>query len=98
MTQPNPFLLAATVAALSALPTASAVAATPPAKITKAQARTIALKAAPGVVQDAEYEKEGGGWRYSFDIRQGTRIHEIGVDATSGRIVEDKFESRNDKD
>lgn len=98
MTQPNLFLLAATAAALSALPTAPAIAATPPAKITQAQARAIALKAAPGVVQAAEYEKEGGGWRYSFDIRQGKRIHEIGVDATSGRIVEDTFESRNDKD
>ena len=98
MTQPDPFLLAATAAALSALPTAAAIAATPPAKITQAQARAIALEAAPGVVQAAEYEKEGGGWRYSFDIRQGKRIHEIGVDARSGRIVEDKYEGLHDKD
>jgi hypothetical protein len=70
----------------------------PPAKLTMAQARTIALKIAPGKISDAEYEKEGGGWRYSFDIRQGGRIHEIGVDANTGRVVEDKFEGLKDKD
>jgi len=57
-----------------------------------AQARSIALKAAPGHVADAEYEKEKGAWRYSFDIRQGKRIHEIGVDANTGKIVENSFE------
>jgi len=43
-----------------------------------AQART-------GQDRRCEYEKEGGGWRYSFDIRQGKRIHEIGVDANTGK-------------
>ena len=70
----------------------------PPAKLSMAQARSIALKKAPGKIVDAEYEKEGGGWRYSFDIRQGRRIHEIGVDAGTGRIVENKYEGINDKD
>lgn len=56
------------------------------------QARAIALKAAPGKVIDAEYEKEAGAWRYSFDIMQGKRIHEIGVNANTGKIVEDKYE------
>ncbi len=70
----------------------------PHAKLTMAHARAIALKLAPGKVADAEYEKEGGGWRYSFDIRQGNRIHEIGVDANRGKIVEDKFEGLKDKD
>jgi uncharacterized membrane protein YkoI len=70
----------------------------PHAKLTMAQARVIALKLAPGKIADAEYEKEGGGWRYSFDIRQGKRIHEIGVDANSGKIVEDKYEGLNEKD
>jgi uncharacterized membrane protein YkoI len=50
------------------------------------------LKLAPGKIVVAEYETEGGGWRYSFDIRQGKRIHEIGVDANSGKIVENTFE------
>lgn len=40
--------------------------------ITMAQARAIALKAAPGKIEKAEREREGGGERYSFDIRQET--------------------------
>jgi uncharacterized membrane protein YkoI len=69
-----------------------------PAGITMAQARAIALKAAPGKVEKAEREREGGGLRYSFDIRQGNRIHEIGVDVATGRIVEDKYEALNARD
>lgn len=88
-----PVLLAATT-----LLAGPALAKSPSAKLTKAAAQAIALKLAPGRVQDAEYEKEGGGWRYSFDIRQGKRIHEIGVDANTGRIVENKFEGLHDKD
>ena len=76
----------------------SAASAAPKPKLTMAQARTIALKRAPGTVKDAEYEREGGGWRFSFDILQGGRIHEIGVDAMTGAIVEDKFEALGDKD
>lgn len=76
---------------------ASAQAATT-SKIGMAHARAIALKAAPGKIVDAEYEKEAGGWRYSFDIRQGKRIHEIGVDAFTGRILEDKFEGPGSRD
>jgi uncharacterized membrane protein YkoI len=81
------------------VPATGAAAARPPhARITMARARAIALKAAPGKVVDAEYEKEAGAWRYSFDIRQGKRIHEIGVSAMTGKIVEDKFEGVKDKD
>lgn len=69
-----------------------------PAGITVARARAIALKAAPGKVEKAEREREGGGERYSFDIRQGNRIHEIGVDVVTGRIVEDKYEALNARD
>lgn len=64
----------------------------PKAKISMASARAIALKAAPGRIVSAEYEREKSKWRYSFDIRQGRRIHEIGVDANSGHIVESVFE------
>lgn len=69
-----------------------------PAGINMAQARAIALRAAPGRVEKAEREHEGGRLRYSFDIRQGNRIHEIGVDVVTGRIVEDKFEPLNARD
>lgn len=86
------FCAAAVAAALT-------VAAHPPhARITMAHARGIALQRSPGKVVDAEYEKEGGAWRYSFDIRQGKRIHEIGVSAITGKIVEDKFEGTHDRD
>lgn len=69
-----------------------------PAGISMAKARAIALKVAPGKVEKAEREREGGGERYSFDIRQGKRIHEIGVDVITGRIVENKFEALNARD
>lgn len=72
--------------AIAATPTA------PPAKLSMAQARAIAVKLAPGKITKQEYEHEGKGWRYSFDIMQGKRIHEIGVDANTGRIVENVFE------
>lgn len=68
------------------------------AGVSMAQARTIALKVAPGRIEKSEREREGGGLRYSFDIRQGNRIHEIGVDFATGRVVEDKFEALNARD
>ena len=86
------------VAAITlAIPAAHAAPA-PKAKLSMGQARAIALKEAPGKVIDAEYEKEAGAWRYSFDIRQGKRIHEIGVNANTGKIVENKYEGLKDKD
>lgn len=90
-----------TIAVAASLATPAAARQTetpPPAKLTKAEAQAIALKAAPGTIVEGEYEKEDGGWRYSFDIRQGKRIHEIGVDANSGKIVESSFEDPVDKD
>ena len=68
------------------------------ARIGMARARAIALKTAPGKIKDAEYEKENGGWRYSFDIQQGARVHEVGVDAFTGKIVENDFEKPGAKD
>lgn len=70
----------------------------PAAKLTMAQARAIALKAAPGKLISGEYENEGGGWRYSFDIQQRGHVQEIGVDANSGKIVENKSEGPVDHD
>ena len=70
----------------------------PKAKLTMTQARTIALRAAPGRLISGEYEKEGGGWRYSFDIQQKGHVQEIGVDANTGRIVENKSEGKVDHD
>jgi uncharacterized membrane protein YkoI len=60
------------------------------AKITLKQARTIALKAFPGRITDEELEKEkgGSGLRYSFDIRRGKATREVGVDAVTGKVLE----------
>jgi uncharacterized membrane protein YkoI len=67
------------------------------AKITIADARAIALKAHPGKVTDEELEKEGGGsgLRYSFDIRSGNVTQEVGVDAKTGKLLENKPEGAN---
>ena len=61
-------------------------------RLSLAQARVIALRKAPGKVTKAEYEKEDGLWRYSFDIRQGNKNQEIGVNANTGAIVESTVE------
>ncbi len=64
------------------------------AKVTMAQAQAIALKAHPGKITDEELEKEPGGTglRYSFDIREGKVTHEVGVDAQTGQVLENKAE------
>jgi uncharacterized membrane protein YkoI len=66
----------------------------PQAKVTIDQARAIALKAHPGQITDQELEKEGGGsgLRYSFDVKNGTKTYEVGVDAQSGKLLENKAE------
>ena len=67
------------------------------AKVTLAQARAIALKAHPGRITDQELEKErgGSGLRYSFDIVSGGKTFEVGVDAASGAVLENKAEGKN---
>ena len=67
------------------------------AKISVEQARRIALKAHPGKITDEELEREAGGsgLRYSFDIKRGQITQEVGVDATTGRVLENKAEGAN---
>ena len=57
-------------------------------------ARAIALKARPGHITDQELEKEAGGsgLRYSFDIKAGRHVYEVGVDAADGRVLENGTE------
>jgi uncharacterized membrane protein YkoI len=64
------------------------------AKVTLEEARTIALKARPGTVTDQELEKEkgGSGLRYSFDIKDGKKTYEVGVDAQTGKVLENAAE------
>lgn len=67
------------------------------AKITIQQARKIALTAHPGKVTDQELEREpgGSGLRYSFDIKNGSKTQEVGVDAVSGKVLENAMEGPN---
>lgn len=64
------------------------------AKVSITEARSIALKAHPGKITDEELEKEKGGTglRYSFDVKRGTVTQEVGVDAHTGRVLENKKE------
>lgn len=65
------------------------------AKVTIEQARAIALKARPGTITDTELEREGGGLRYSFDIKADKTTFEVGVDAITGRVLENGPEGAN---
>jgi uncharacterized membrane protein YkoI len=64
------------------------------AKISLAAARKIALKVVPGsiVSEELEREKGGSGLRYSFDIRRHGSTHEVGVDAVTGKVLENSVE------
>lgn len=65
------------------------------AKITLSQARLIALRARPGKIGDQELEKESGGsgLRYSFDVKSQGKEFEVGVDAMTGKVLENGSES-----
>ena len=66
----------------------------PQAKITLAKARFTALAARPGTITDQELEKERGGTglRYSFDIKSKGKTFEVGVDARTGKVLENDAE------
>jgi uncharacterized membrane protein YkoI len=92
------FVFATVVAGtLFALPQVAAAKAPPP-KISKASAQAKALKLAPGKIISSEYEYEGKGWRWSFDIQQKGHVQEIGIDGRTGRVVENKSEGKKDRD
>jgi hypothetical protein len=65
------------------------------ARVSLDQARAIALKARPGAITDQELETErgGSGLRYSFDIADAGKTYEVGVDAKTGRVLENGHES-----
>jgi uncharacterized membrane protein YkoI len=103
MTNKKTLLLLGSILALPA-PTASLLAAKldgahylKDARITLVEARAIALKTQGGAIVSEELEKEAGGsgLRYSFDIKKGGVTHEIGVDASSGKVLENSVEGRN---
>jgi uncharacterized membrane protein YkoI len=67
------------------------------AKITIKHASAIALKARPGKITDKELEREDGGTglRYSFDINSKGVTYEVGVDAKTGKVLENSKEGPN---
>jgi uncharacterized membrane protein YkoI len=67
------------------------------AKVKPEQARSIALKARPGTITSEELEKEkgGSGFRYSFVVKSGTVLYEVGVDAQTGKVLENSKERSN---
>ena len=91
-------ILMITGAALLVTSGVSLAAKAPTPKISMAHARAMALKLAPGKIISSEYENEGGGWRYSFDIQQKGNVQEIGIDGRTGKIVENKSEGKVDHD
>ena len=92
-------LLAAAVVMPPALASAEAAPAKRPA-ISMSKARAIALKAYPGKImkEELEHEHGGSGLRYSFDLRRGKHWREVGVDAMTGRVLENTREGANPKD
>jgi len=68
------------------------------AKVSLAAAKTIAVQAFPGKITDVELEKEAGGsgLRYSFDIQRGKVVHEVGVDAITGKVLENSVDNGKD--
>jgi uncharacterized membrane protein YkoI len=67
------------------------------ARISLDEARAIALKAHPGRIADQELERErgGSGLRYSFAIVSGKTRREVGVDARTGKVLENSVEGPN---
>lgn len=62
------------------------------------QARAVALRQIPGgavAAQELEREPGGSGLRYSFDIKSGTAVHEVGIDAKTGSVLENSVEGAN---
>ena len=90
--------IVAAVSVLAGGSTTAFAARAPAPKISMTKARAMALRLAPGRIISSEYEKEGGIWRYSFDIQQRGHVQEIGIDGQTGKVVENKSEGRVDHD
>lgn len=92
---------AAAIAAALAVTTAGALAAfkgqqyASAAKISIVRARAVALKAVPGgriAAEELEKEAGGSGLRYSFDVKIKGKTREVGVDAKTGKVLENSVE------
>jgi uncharacterized membrane protein YkoI len=61
------------------------------------EARKIALETYPGKIVSEELEQESGGsgLRYSFVIRHDKAKHEVGIDAKTGKVLENSVEGEH---
>lgn len=91
-------IAAAAILSTTALAAAPAPAHPPKPLVSMARAKAMALHLAPGKIISSEYEKEGGIWRWSFDIQQKNNVQEIGIDGRTGKVVENKSEGKHDHD
>jgi ATP-dependent phosphoenolpyruvate carboxykinase len=66
-------------------------------RITIEQARKTALAAENGKIKSEELEKEKGKQIYSFDIEMPNGVHEVNIDAMTGKVVEDSIENAVDE-
>ena len=65
------------------------------AKVNIDDARAIALKAEGLVLGGSQREGGGSRLRYAFDIKSGGVKYEVGVDAQTGKVLENKKEGRH---
>ena len=66
-------------------------------KLTMADAKKIAMEKHPGKIKCAELENENGVVQYSFDIKTTEGLREVGINANTGEVVEDKLENAVDE-
>ena len=66
-------------------------------KVSMADARTAALAVENGKVKSEEVEKEKGKQIYSFDIEMPNGLHEVNIDAVTGKVIEDSIENAEDE-
>lgn len=66
-------------------------------KLSMADARKAALAVENGNIKSAELEKEKGKQIYSFDIQMPDGLHEVNIDAATGKLVEDTIENAKDE-
>lgn len=99
------FVVAATAPSLAAHTSSVArtsslvVSVAPKARLTMAQAEAKALAVHHGQIVKKELEKEkgGSGLRYTFDIVVHGVTYEVGIDAVTGKVLQNINEA-NDKD
>jgi len=63
------------------------------AKVTMEEAQKAALAKESGKIRSKELEREKGRLIYSFDIKMADGLHEVNVDAMTGKVIEDTVES-----